>query len=73
MPIYVYACSSCGSELTIRQKISDTAPKECPSCRAEQTLAKKLAPSSFKLEGGGWFAHGYMGGGSGASGNGQGG
>lgn len=73
MPIYVYACSSCGSELTIRQKISDPVPRECPSCKAEQTLAKRLSQSSFKLEGGGWFAQGYAGGGNGASNSGQGG
>jgi putative FmdB family regulatory protein len=59
MPIYVYSCNNCGHELQARQKISDPQPQVCPNCQKENSLKKILTPSSFKLEGGGWFSQGY--------------
>jgi putative FmdB family regulatory protein len=71
MPIYEYACSHCGKELEVEQKISDPPLKSCPSCQRE-TLERLISRAAFHLKGGGWYADGY-GGGSGtkASANGS--
>ncbi len=54
MPIYEYACNSCGHELEIIQKMSDNAVEECPSCH-NNTLKKQISASAFQLKGTGWY------------------
>ena len=54
MPIYQYACRSCGHSLESLQKISDEPLKVCPNCDAPE-LAKQLTAAAFKLKGTGWY------------------
>lgn len=54
MPIYVYKCGSCGFVEEKLQKLSDPAPKVCPSCGAS-ALAKQVTAAGFELKGSGWY------------------
>jgi len=54
MPIYGYLCHSCGHELEVLQKISDSPLTECPACH-EQALKKQLSAAGFRLSGSGWY------------------
>lgn len=56
MPIYEYACDSCGHEFEKLQKISAPAP-ECPSCG--DGVRKKVSRTSFQLKGAGWYTTDY--------------
>lgn len=58
MPIYEYACPSCGrtfEELCLGS--SDTQEKPCPSCGV--LSSRVVSNTSFILKGGGWFASSY--------------
>jgi putative FmdB family regulatory protein len=55
MPIYEYACKTCGHELEAWQKMSDAPLKQCPSCK-EESLHKKISAAGFQLKGNGWYA-----------------
>ncbi|MFY2562745.1 FmdB family zinc ribbon protein [Corallococcus terminator] len=59
MPIYEYACQSCGKVIDVLQKFSDPAPAVCATCGAEGPLTKMLSRSSFVLKGGGWYSDLY--------------
>ncbi len=54
MPIYEYACKSCGFEKDVLQKLSDPVLTRCPSCEAE-SFVKKISAAGFRLKGGGWY------------------
>jgi putative FmdB family regulatory protein len=54
MPIYQYACQSCGHSLEALQKISDEPLKLCPNCNKPE-LAKQLTAAAFRLKGTGWY------------------
>lgn len=54
MPIYEYACTSCGAECEILQRLSDAPERVCPNCGAE-TLVKQVSAAGFRLKGGGWY------------------
>lgn len=54
MPIYEYACRSCGHELEQLQKMSDPHLTTCPACQAE-TLVRKVSAAGFRLAGSGWY------------------
>ncbi len=58
MPIYEYACSSCGHEMEARQQFSDDPLTLCPECNKEN-LERMVSNSSFALKGSGWYADGY--------------
>jgi putative FmdB family regulatory protein len=55
MPIYVYACSSCGLQRDVMQKMSDAALAVCPEC-GEETFVKQLTAAGFQLKGNGYYA-----------------
>lgn len=55
MPIYAYACSSCGLQQDMMQKMSDLPLVTCPEC-GEQTLVKQLTAAGFQLKGSGYYA-----------------
>ncbi len=57
MPLYLYACQSCGKEHERLQKFSDPPLKKCPACGGK--VAKKITSTSFLLKGGGWYKDGY--------------
>ncbi len=61
MPIYEYACSSCGFEKDYLQKMSDPLLTDCPEC-GKATLYKKLSAPGFQLKGSGWYATDFKGG-----------
>ena len=54
MPIYAFACASCGHHFERLQKLSDADPTICPECGAEQVRRQLTAPS-FRLAGAGWY------------------
>jgi|JI10StandDraft_1071094.scaffolds.fasta_scaffold691517_2 putative FmdB family regulatory protein len=66
MPIYRYACGACQATTEVLAKISDPPPATCPHCGGGP-LHKAVARTAFHLKGGGWYAQGYNGGGSGGS------
>jgi putative FmdB family regulatory protein len=58
MPRYEYACSACGAELELEQRISEDPIRRCPECEKD-TLERLISTSNFALKGGGWYADGY--------------
>ena len=54
MPIYEFACRSCGHHFDHLQKMSDADPTVCPTCHAEQLHRMPSAPA-FRLAGTGWY------------------
>jgi len=63
MPIYEYRCGACGDEFEVIQKFSEGPLKRCAKCGG--SLEKLLSRTAFLLKGGGWYADGYGGPGSG--------
>lgn len=53
MPIYVYRCDSCGSELEVRQSFSDAPLTECEKCHG--ALRKVLSPAVVIFKGSGFY------------------
>ena len=54
MPIYEYACKSCGHAFDELQKMSDDPLTECPDC-GQPELKKLLSAPNFRLKGSGWY------------------
>ena len=54
MPIYAYACDSCGHELDALQKMADAPLVDCPACD-EPALKRLLSAPRFRLKGSGWY------------------
>lgn len=54
MPIYEYACKSCGHQMEALQKISDAPLSDCPEC-GDAGLEKQISAAGFVLKGGGWY------------------
>jgi putative FmdB family regulatory protein len=54
MPIYEYACKSCGYEKDVLQKMNDEPIVTCPAC-SEETFAKRISAAGFRLSGKGWY------------------
>ena len=54
MPIYEYACRSCGHQFETIQKASEAALTDCPAC-GKATLKKLLSAPVFRLKGSGWY------------------
>jgi putative FmdB family regulatory protein len=54
MPIYEYACKTCGHQLEAMQKMSDAPLTDCPAC-GKPELAKQISAAGFRLKGGGWY------------------
>ena len=59
MPIYEYACPSCGKIQDVLQKVSDPAPTLCAACGAAGPLQRMVSRTSFVLKGGGWYSDLY--------------
>jgi putative FmdB family regulatory protein len=57
MPIYEYACTKCGHQLEVMQKITDKPLARCPKCKSK--LEKQFSQTSFQLKGAGWYATDY--------------
>lgn len=54
MPIYAFACNSCGHTFERLQKLSDADPAACPACAA-QAVQRQLTAPQFRLSGSGWY------------------
>ena len=54
MPIYEYACKSCGFQKDVLQKISDDPLTMCPKC-SKETFSKQISAPGFRLSGSGWY------------------
>lgn len=57
MPIYEYACESCGHEFEKLVRMGASAPP-CPECEGEQ-VRKRVSASGFILKGSGWYKDHY--------------
>lgn len=57
MPIYEYACTKCGHQLEVMQKINDKPLSRCPECKGK--LEKQFSQTSFQLKGSGWYVTDY--------------
>ncbi|MDD5300816.1 MAG: zinc ribbon domain-containing protein [Gallionella sp.] len=55
MPIYAYACSDCGLQKDVMQKMSDAPLTTCPEC-GKDTFTKQLTAAGFQLKGSGYYA-----------------
>lgn len=58
MPIYEYACKSCGAPFEVFLNSSDKPVKKCPSCNSTK-IQKLVSNCSFQLKGTGWYATDY--------------
>lgn len=54
MPIYEYACKSCGFEKDVLQKLSDEPLTICPECQ-QAAFTKRISAAGFRLKGSGWY------------------
>ena len=54
MPIYEYACKSCGHVFDALQKMAEDPLTDCPDC-GEPELKKLLSAPNFRLKGSGWY------------------
>lgn len=54
MPIYEYACKSCGHVFDALQKMNDDPLTDCPDC-GKRDLKKLLSAPNFRLKGSGWY------------------
>lgn len=59
MPIYEYACVSCGSQEERLERMDAPEARECPSCRVQGAMRRRVSRTAFVLSGGGWYASGY--------------
>ena len=59
MPIYEYACGSCGAHMELLQKVGAAPPSECKDCGEPDTMSKKVSQTSFQLKGSGWYSDLY--------------
>lgn len=54
MPIYEYACNSCGHVFDVLQKMDAPLLVDCPECHRPE-LKKLLSAPNFRLKGSGWY------------------
>ncbi len=57
MPIYEYACETCGKHREVIQKFSDEPLRTCPDCGGK--VQKLISHTSFILKGTGWYVTDY--------------
>ena len=58
MPLYNFKCGKCGKEKELVLKMQER--NSIVNCDCGYTMNRCVDKSSFKLEGGGWFNHGYQ-------------
>ena len=54
MPIYEYACQSCGHVVDELQKMNEPPLVDCPEC-SKPELKKLVSAPNFRLKGKGWY------------------
>lgn len=63
MPIYEYACQSCGKRTELLQRMDDPPLATCPQCGGE--VKKLVSAPAVQFKGSGWYVTDYAGKGSG--------
>ncbi|MGQ9496272.1 MAG: FmdB family zinc ribbon protein [Thermoanaerobaculaceae bacterium] len=63
MPLYEYACTSCGEHTEVVQKLHAAPLVACPRCGG--AVRKVLAPPALQFKGSGWYVTDYGRGGNG--------
>jgi len=53
MPIYEYACATCGHRFELRQRFSDEPVEECPECGS--SVHRVFHPTGIIFKGSGWY------------------
>lgn len=57
MPLYEYACESCGHRFEAIQRFSDPPIEACPKCGAG--VRKLVSSPAFQFKGSGWYVTDY--------------
>lgn len=57
MPLYEYACQSCGERVEIIQKLSDPPYSHCPKCGGE--MRKLISSPAIQFKGSGFYKTDY--------------
>ena len=57
MPLYEYACQSCGERVEIIQKLSDPPYSHCPKCGGE--MKKLISSPAIQFKGSGFYKTDY--------------
>ena len=57
MPLYEYACDSCGERIEALQRFSDPPLETCNTCGG--TLEKLISAPSIQFKGSGWYVTDY--------------
>jgi putative FmdB family regulatory protein len=63
MPLYEYACASCGVHTEVMQRVGAPPLASCPHCGGP--VHKVLAPPALQFKGTGWYITDYARGGNG--------
>ena len=58
MPVYEYACGTCGGRFEAVRKFSDPDLAECSLCHGSN-IKKVLSAPAFVLKGSGWYVTDY--------------
>lgn len=58
MPVYEYACPSCGANFEKQQSITANPIKTCPECGGRK-VQRLISNTSFVLKGSGWYVTDY--------------
>jgi putative FmdB family regulatory protein len=53
MPVYEYACKSCGHRFDLKQSFHDEPVATCPECGAH--VQRVLHPAGIIFKGSGWY------------------
>lgn len=59
MPIYEYACQSCGKRTELLQRMDDPPLATCPQCGGE--VKKLVSAPAVQFKGSGWYVTDYAG------------
>jgi putative FmdB family regulatory protein len=59
MPIYEYACQSCGKRTELLQRMADPPLAACPACGGE--VKKLISAPAVQFKGSGWYVTDYAG------------
>ena len=57
MPLYEYACQSCGERVVLIQKLSDPPYSHCPKCGGE--MRKLISSPAIQFKGSGFYKTDY--------------
>jgi len=59
LPIYEYACTSCGEHFDLMQRVNDPPATECALCKGK--VRKVLSTPALQFKGSGWYITDYAG------------